>query len=162
MKRCQSTKRVLPKESPIVTRVLLRLPLGKSKNIAAKETHNRSRIEELDKRSGTSNEDQNHSRNEGEKGGDRPRIVAPRLYSRSPSPPPEWKSKPRDKREREPRKEAVEESREIPRKSVNPVVEEHLAARSSLIDEQVNQMKKAMEDTQKEAVEESREIPRKS
>merc|ERR1719509_418433 len=79
MKRCQSTKRVLPKESPIVTRVLLRLPLGKSKNIAAKETHNRSRIEELDKRSGTSNEDQNHSRNEGEKGGDRPRIVAPRL-----------------------------------------------------------------------------------
>merc|ERR1712080_87823 len=81
-----------------------------------------------------------------------PRLVMPRLYSRSPSPPPEWKSRPREhKKEQHKREIATENKRDRGdnRKMVDPVVEEHIAARTSLIEEQVNQMKKAIEENQK-------------
>merc|ERR1711874_255192 len=73
-------------------------------------------------------------------------IATLRLYSRSPSPPPEWKGKPKGVKEREKKQEiSGEKLSEV----LNPVVEEHLAARAELIDEQVSQMKKRREKEKK-------------
>merc|ERR1711874_455578 len=69
-------------------------------------------------------------------------VATLRLYSRSPSPPPEWKGKPREVKQREKKEVSREKTKDV----LNPVVEEHLAARAELIDEQVSQMKKAMEE----------------